>query len=164
MKTSIIILISIFFIFPQIVLGQKTNGVIIDSLPPDEMYVSRAFTVILSTKKYDSALKVAKEASKKLGLEYKTRGNYPSEQGGLTSDDVCGCGLKHGYIERGRNDDGQYISIEYSSNYVSFADGYYIVIVSSGDRKDLVQQLPKVKDHYHDAYIKNEMVYFGCMH
>ena len=39
--------------------------------------VSKGFTIILSTKSYDAALKVAKEASKKLHIEFQDRGNYP---------------------------------------------------------------------------------------
>lgn len=130
----------------------------------ENTFASKGFTIVLATKNYDRALKLAKEASKSLELEFKSRGNSPAKQGGLTSDEVCSCGIKHGYVPRGRYDDGEYVSIEYSNNYESFRNGYYIVMVCSGDPEELVQQLPKIKEHYHDAYIKNDKVYLGCMH
>ena len=130
----------------------------------DSQYVEKGFLIILSTKDYDSALKRAEDASEQLGLDFKTRGYYPDEESGLKSDEVCGCGESHGYIARGRYDDGEYVSIEYSSSFKSFADGYYIVILASGRRKDLKPFLTKVKAFYNDAYIKNSKVYIGCMH
>lgn len=134
------------------------------SAQEDLATVSKGFTIVLSTKSYDAALKVAKEASDKLQIEFQERGNYPNPEGGLSNDEICGCGESHGYLPRGRYDDGKYVSIEYSSSYSSFAEGYYIVIVNSGDRKELDQDLPSVRDHFKNAYVKNDKVYVGCMH
>lgn len=130
----------------------------------DFAFVSKGFTIILSTKSYDAALKVAHEASEKLKIEFQDRGNYPIEVGGLDNDEICGCGESHGYLPRGRYDDGKYVSIEYSSSYPSFAKGYYIVIVNSGDREKLDTDLSSVQSYYKDAYVKNDRVYLGCMH
>lgn len=134
------------------------------SAQEDLATVSKGFTIVLSTKSYDAALKVAKEASEKLQIEFQERGNYPNPEGGLSNDEICECGESHGYLPRGRYDDGKYVSIEYSSSYSSFAEGYYIVIVNSGDRKELEKNLPSVRDHFKNAYVKNDKVYVGCMH
>jgi len=131
---------------------------------PDDHFVSKGFLIILTTKDYDGALKRAEEASQKLNLDLELRGLYPDEEMGLDTDEQCGCGEWHGYIARGRYDDGQYVSIEYTNFYNSFAEGYYIVIIGSGDRKELKPLLKKAKVHYKDAYIKNSDVYIGCMH
>lgn len=127
-------------------------------------YVSKGFLIILSTKSYEGALKAAKEASTKLDFDFQNRGLYKDEELGLTSDEQCGCGEWHGYIARGRYDDGNYVTIDYSDAYESFTDGYYIVIVASGKRSDMRRTLKEVKEHYQDAYIKNSDVYIGCMH
>jgi len=129
-----------------------------------EPYVNKGFLIILSTKDYNSALKVAKEASNNLDLDLDLRGYYPDSTAGLKTDEVCGCGEVHGYVARGRYDDGMFVSIEYSDSFNSFTSGYYIVIVASGDRKELNLELSNVKAFYSDAYIKNSDVYIGCMH
>lgn len=127
-------------------------------------YVSTGFLIILSTKNYEGALKLAKEACTNLSLDFNSRGLYADAELGLNSDEICGCGETHGYIARGRSDDGNYISIEYTDAYETFSDGYYIVVVASGKRSELKPTLKKVKQHYKDAYIKNSDVYIGCMH
>ncbi len=123
-----------------------------------------SFLIIHSTKNYDSALKIAKEASKKLELKLNLRGYYEDKIDGLDTDEKCGCGELHGYLPRGRFDNGDFISIEYTNSYEEFVNGFYIVVTSSGDKKELIKSLNKVKDFYNDAYIKEASVYVGCMH
>lgn len=123
-----------------------------------------SFLIIQSTKAYNPALKTAQLACNKLGLTLDLKGNYKDEKNGLTNSEICGCGESHGYLSRGRYDDGHYISIEYSSAYDEFNKGYYIVVVSSGDRKKVESILEKVQMHFKDAYIKNADIYMGCMH
>ena len=130
----------------------------------DDQFTSKSFLIILSTKNYTSALKKAQLACNKLGYPLDLRNMYADKENGLTCSEICGCGEQHGYLPRGRGDDGNYISIEYSDYFNGFSEGYYIVVVSSGEREDVQSVLPKVKENYKDAYIKNAPVYMGCMH
>lgn len=141
-----------FFCFNQ-VLGQEL-----------EQTALKSFLIIQSTKSYDKALKKAQLACNKLSLTLDLRNLIQDKNKGLTSNEVCECSEKHGYIPRGRFDDGNYISIEFSSAYESFSPGYYIVVVASGYNEAVNLMLPKVKVHYKNAYIKNSKVYMGCMH
>jgi len=128
--------------------------------------VDKGFVIVHSTKDYNAALQTVHEASQKLNTEIDLRGYYPGEESGLKTDFVCGCGEAHGYVARGRWDDGTYISIEYSDRYQGFAKGYYIVVLASGEKTSeiLTETLAKAKKHYSDAYIKHTSVYIGCMH
>ncbi len=126
--------------------------------------VTKYFLILASTTDYEEALAVAKEAAPKLNLKIDLKGYYPSEEEGLTTDETCGCGLNHGYIPRGRSDDGDYISIEYSGSFENFADGYYIVVASSGERKEVLKTRDQAKEFYPQAYAKSSKVYVGCMH
>lgn len=92
------------------------------------------------------------------------RNCYKDNENGLTSSEVCGCGEKHGYIPRGRYDNGEYISIEYSSSFENFTQGFYIVVISSGEAKEVEKLLPMAKKYSKDAYAKKSDVYMGCMH
>lgn len=132
-------------------------------------YVEKEFVLIRSTKNYDAALKTAKEAAAKLKWKLDLRGLKKHKETGLTwNKNTCDtdwfgypC-----YVARGRYNDGRYISIEYSSAYSGFKEGYYIVIVAGGPQGDeLIQEsLAKARKVYKDAYAKRSKVYIGCMH
>ncbi|WP_344930326.1 hypothetical protein [Aquimarina addita] len=123
------------------------------------------FLIIHSGKEYDTALRLAKEASRQLDMKLELRGMYESPTEGLTTDELCGCGENHGYIPRGRFDSGEYISIEYSDYYEGFTKGLYMVIVSTGGYIDEQKELlSSARKFYKDAYIKTSSVYLGCMH
>lgn len=141
-----------------------------------DCYAEKDFLIIHSTKDYNNALLIAQKAAKTLDIKLDLRQLIPDKNSriGLTPPaDTC---LKYSkeyggqdstcYLARGRWDDGVYISIEYSNAYNSFSEGYYIVIVGSGFKKDqnLVATLKKVKEKYSDAYIKTSKVYMCCMH
>ncbi len=126
--------------------------------------VSKSFLIVSSTKNYNAALKSAQRAANEMGIPLNLRNCYKDKEEGLTSSEVCGCGEKHGYIPRGRGDDGAYISIEFSSSYANFAPDYYIVVVSSGEEENVKSLLPKAKAFNNSAYIKKSNVYMGCMH
>ena len=129
-----------------------------------EMNIDKSFLIIQSTKNYNRALRKAQQACNELSYTLNLRNLYKDKKVGLASSEICGCGEKHGYIPRGRYDDGQYISIEYSDSFEAFSPGYYIVIVASGKRDELNKLLPVIKQDYSDAYIKNSKTYIGCMH
>lgn len=123
-----------------------------------------SFIVIEETSNYKAALKKAQLASNKLGLTLNLRNYYKDKELGLATSEVCGCGENHGYLARGRYDDGNYISIEYGKGYDSIQNNKYIIIVSSGYKTDVEAQLANTKRFYKRASIINERVYMGCMH
>jgi hypothetical protein len=125
---------------------------------------TQSFLIIQSTKKYGPALRKAQKACNELGLPLQLNNNFEDKEHGLTNNAVCGCGQRHGYIPRGRYDAGDYVSIEYTDAFDTFRDGYYIVVVSSGNRESVEKMLPKTKEIYRDAYIKDAHIYMGCMH
>jgi hypothetical protein len=160
-------IISIFFAFN---LNSQSNL--------DECYVEKYFLILSSSKDYKTALAAANQSSQSLKLPLQLRGLKPKTNvkkgltlpkdscilymGGLYSDgDEADC-----YFARGRFDDGQYVSIEYSDAYDSFAKGYYIVIISNSQKEseELKSLYKKSKVKYNDAYIKMSKVYMCCMH
>jgi hypothetical protein len=133
-----------------------------------EPYITKEFVIVTSTKNYSQALATAKTAAQKLKAPLKLRGLKPSKATGLTLPrKQCEEYWEYPcYIARGRYDDGVYTSIEYSSQYEGFAEGYYIVIVASGGEGDAATAaaLKKTKAAYADAYRKKSRVYIGCIH
>ena len=127
-------------------------------------YIDQSFLIIASSTDFDAAQKTALDAKKKLGLDYPTSDFYPDKTEGFKTDEVCGCGDVHGYFPRGSHDDGNYVSIEYSTAYEGFTEGYYIVIVASGKKGSVQKELSMEKKHFAQAYIKNSEIYVGCMH
>jgi hypothetical protein len=134
----------------------------------DETYnVKQSFLIILSTKNYTEAKKMAIEAVGKLKIKLDLRGLKPNKESGLTfTPKKC---KEDGwefpaYISRGRYDAGEYVSIEYSDSFKGFARGYYIVTTASGEADAVKATLTKVKKIYKNAYSKETDVYMGCMH
>ena len=133
----------------------------------DEPYVKTTFCIILSTKSYAEAKTFAETASKQTSIKLDLRSLSPIKKEGLTmpKKDCEENGFEYpSYVARGRSDNGEYISIEYSNAYTEFAKGYYIVVASSGDKKKCNSTLLKVKKIYKTAYLKESLVYVGCMH
>ncbi|MBN4071289.1 hypothetical protein JYT72_02145 [Crocinitomix catalasitica] len=158
---KVIIIATATLFISQDAVAQVSDGYVAES----EDFTTKSFLIIRSSKSYNRALKKAQLACNKLGLTLDLRNMYKDQRlNGLTSSEICECGAWHGYFPRGKDDDGNYISIEYSSRYPTFAEGYFIVIVSSGDRSDVESVFSKVREHYPDAYIKDEDVFLGCMH
>ena len=148
-----------FFLLTLLFLGQF-------SIAQDEYqpFIDQSFLIISSTTDFDSAEKIAQEAKEKLKLDYPTSVFYPDESEGFKTDEVCGCGEVHQYFPRGSHDNGNYVSIEYSSGYEGFTEGYYIVIVSSGQKANVQKELRKAKKYFPKAYIKTAEIYVGCRH
>ena len=131
-------------------------------------YVQKHFLIAASTKSYSSALKKANILADSLNLKLDLRGLEENQENGLTaSEDWCE-DAEWGfpcYLARGRHDDGNYISIEWSNAIKGFTQGYYVVIVSSQSKRDeeLKTLLSQVRQFVPDAYIKSSEVYIGCM-
>ena len=131
-----------------------------------EPYVMKGFVIARSTKDYTAAKQTAQDAAKKLALKLDLRDLKPHKKNGLTYS-KADCENEGGYpcyISRGRYDDGDYVSIEWSNAFDGFAKGYYIVILASGNKQDINPTLTKAKKFYKDAYTKQTSVYIGCMH
>ena len=132
-------------------------------------YVKKGFIIIAAGKNYDAMKKMAKTASQKLNYKLDLRGLEFNKEIGLSfSEQEC---KENGfefpaYINRGRWDDGEYVSIEYTNDYAGFTPELYIIIVSSHDKgnKALSDALTHVKKVYKNAYIKYTDIYMGCMH
>ena len=133
---------------------------------PDPM-VEKAFLLVAASKDWDTARSTASQAAQALALEIKVEVEpHPTE--GLTfSREACegegGFGYPC-YVARGRYDDGEFVSVEWSSAYEGFTPGLYIVVVASGSEAEVKKHLDAARDVYGDAYIKKAKVYMGCMH
>ena len=136
----------------------------------DSQTEKKAFIIIYATKNYQLASRVAEEANKNLGYKIDMRGlEYNKSLGLSIPQKDC---EEHGfefptYIQRGRANDGNFISVEYTNAYNNFTPGYYIVVVASytkGKTKEINKTLTKVKESYEDAYVKYTDVYMGCLH
>jgi hypothetical protein len=129
-------------------------------------YTDKDFCILVCTKNYAEAKKAAQQAAKKTGLTLDLRDLIPNKKIGLTTPKA---NVPEGeeypqYYSRGRYDDGEYISIEYSNAFTGFAKGLYMVIAYSGEKDEAKATLKKVKPFYKTAYIKRSEVYIGCMH
>lgn len=131
--------------------------------------VPKSIIILLSTKNYSIARKFAIEAGKKLKKEARFGGLTPNPKTGLTmSRTDCETYGYPCYIARGEGDaaNSNYISIEYSSAYEGFANGYYIVVAGMGEpnTEEFAIELKKIRNVYKNAYAKNTRVWFGCLH
>jgi hypothetical protein len=138
------------------------------SLELSDFMVTKYFAIIRSTTDYQEALTCAKDAAKRLGWKLDLRGLSKCAETGLTfSKAVCeeGGGSYPSYMPRGRYDDGEYVSIEYSSEYTGFRNGYYIVMIASGhEAKAVKRALAAAIKYFPDAYVRSSKVYMGCIH
>ena len=150
---SILFILLAVLLSPSLGLGQE------DSL------IEKNFLIVKSTTNFEEARKFGETAAYKLGLNSVITDCEPHPTKGFTCEWECGCGETHaGHVPRGRYDDGEYVSVEFSSAYNEFEDGYYIVVVASGSQKTVQKPLSKTQILYQDAYIKSANVYHGCMH
>jgi hypothetical protein len=132
----------------------------------ESMMIKKAFVIIQSTKSYSQAKTTAEKAARQLKQPLDLRGLKPNKQTGLTfADSVCEVeGGAPCYIARGRFDDGDYVSVEWSNAIDGFAKGYYVVISGAGSKEETAVWLKKAKQIFKDAYVKQAKVYIGCMH
>ena len=140
-----------------------------DEFDESSLWAERSFVIVGTTENYDAAIEIASDASYHLDLLLDLRELSPDSTIGLTwSPEICdGTGWEHPcYVARGRFDNGVYISIEHSSAYEGFAEGYYIVVMASGMPNSSIvrQSLNKAREFVADAYLKTTKVYMGCLH
>jgi hypothetical protein len=133
-------------------------------------FQTKYFLIIGSVKTVDEARLLARQAEQKTGFTFKDPGLLADSSTGATFPrSVCesDCGFEFPcYVARGRYDDGNYLSIEYSNAYEGFAKGFFIVVAASS-AKDLskdTQLMNKIRAQYPKCYVKKNRVYIGCMH
>jgi hypothetical protein len=131
----------------------------------EEPFFEVSFAVVATVARYPEALRIAKEASRKLKIPLGLRGLRFDKELGLThsrascmaNDDTYPC-----YRPRGRWDDGEYVSVE-----IGF-DRAYDVVVASGregtDRGFKPDILDRARRFFPAAQIKKSKVWFGCIH
>ncbi len=129
-------------------------------------HVEKAFLLVAASKSWDEARSTASQAAQALALELKVEVEpHPTE--GLTfSEKTCAeSGMEHPcYVARGLWDDGEYVSVEWSSGFEGFTPSLYIVVVASGPEAEVVRHLAAAREAYGDAYVKKATVYMGCTH
>jgi len=131
-------------------------------LTEDSYYQKVKFVIAKSTTDYKEAKKIAQKLSKKLDFKLDLRGLSFNQESFLTfTQKICEDNLMAHpcYTRRGRYDDGEYISIEHTNAYSEFKDGFYIVVVASG--QEVAKSLKKVRKHVKDAYLKSAKMYMG---
>lgn len=135
-----------------------------EAYPSGSINITNSYLIIQSTISYSAAEYTAKSVSEKLGIPIDYRGYAFDFKQGLKSTETCGCGEVHGYIPRGRNDDGMYVSIEHTSSFNKLQDGEYLVVAASGKKKNLTSFLTKTQKLFKNAHIVEAEVYIGCLH
>jgi hypothetical protein len=131
----------------------------------ENQFESKSIIVLSTTKNYTKALRLAQRYANDFQTPMNLRSMVADNENGLTSSALCGCGEQHGYIPRGRSDDGLYISIELSSGYSELAKNEkYMIVAFSGDPQSALDQFGSIKSQHKKATIEPIKVYQGCMH
>jgi len=113
------------------------------------------FLIVATKKNYEEAEKIAKECAQKLDVDIyfkKDSADLDSRRG------IAG-------VNPDTKEDGIYISVEYTNDYINLTSNYYCVVLGSGPPGDseLKDWLEKAKKIYPDSYIKTTILYGdGC--
>ncbi|MEZ0391422.1 MAG: hypothetical protein ACAH59_04355 [Pseudobdellovibrionaceae bacterium] len=127
--------------------------------------IKKYFVILASSQDYENAKATAEKSSQDLKIKLDLRGLNPDKKSGLSFDKkTCLEGPTQEfpcYNQRGKFDDGEYISIEYSNSYKEMKPGLYIVVAFSGEKKLAGTELKKIKRTHQDAYLKEIKVYMA---
>ena len=130
----------------------------------EDAFVDKYFLIVYSSENYEDALSYAKKVHKATSIELTPNGYIANDDLGFIDTVACDCGEFHDYMPRGRYDDGTFITVEYSSGYENFSEGYYIVITASGEKKEVEVEEKRIRVLFPNAYMKKSSIYMGCMH
>lgn len=133
------------------------------------LFTKKSFVILFSGKDYQQALRTARQAAKQTKIPLNLRGLSWHAANKLTfSKQSCRASAFDYpcYLTRAYDDDGEYVTIDWSNGFDDFQPGYFIVTAAGGDPGDpqLATTLQRVKSVFPDAYIKTTRVYIGCMH
>jgi hypothetical protein len=131
--------------------------------------IENHFLIAASTKDYSTAAKSARLIADKMGLRLIENEEYSNKKYGLTYSqaDCEGDGFDYPcYIPRGGPEQENYVSIEWSSMYAEFSEGYYIIVIANSPKRDnkIPMLLQGVKEFAPTAHIKSAMIWYGCLH
>lgn len=131
--------------------------------------VPKWFVVVGMEKRYDRALEEARLTAKRLRMKVDLRGLHPNRETGLsiTKADADSNGWEYPTdYPRGRWDDGNYVSIEWSSDFDNQPKGRYMIVVASGYTGEewLKASLAGTRKVYPRATLVTSKVFMGCMH
>jgi len=130
---------------------------------------TKGYVVISTSTDYQTSLKKAKKAADKLGYMLDLRGLSENSTIGLTMDksicDESGYDFP-AYQTRGKFDDGNYVSIEFSNGFENCEKGKYFVVVASGQKGSpkLKKAFKKTKKKYKKAKMKYAKISLACSH
>lgn len=133
----------------------------------DDQSNMKQMVIVESTKQYEAAMKTAAKAAAHFKLPLQMEGLSANETTGLTYS-KAECKKQRAnwpcYDPRGPSDDGAFVSVEYSSAFVGWNKGYYVVIITHAYSGDPVIEatLKRAKKLWPDAYTKSTEVYVGC--
>lgn len=134
-----------------------------DIMPNPE--VKKYFVILASTTDYKKAKAKAEKVNQDLKFKLDLRSLIPDKKIGLSFDkSKCLEGPTQEfpcYNPRGKFDDGEYLSVEYSNSYKEMKSGFYIVVAYSGEKKTAETELKKIKPTYNDAYLKVIKIYMA---
>lgn len=131
----------------------------------ENSFTKKTFIVLEESVNYSKALRRSQRWANYLQIPLDLRSLTPDSERGLTSNQLCDCGENHGYIPRGRFDDGIYISIEHSSGYSEAGSrNRYFIVAYIGDESSGAEQYDQIKAKCKKAQIRTFKIYQGCMH
>lgn len=129
----------------------------------EDFYSDRYILILKSTKDYNEAVDFARNAAKKLGLKFDNENRRYSKEKGIYFEGIQDDDYNGGYYPRRYTD--EFISLENSSSYQGFRDGFIIVVCGiHNDKRASNQALAKIKPFYADAYVKKTKMWMGCIH
>jgi hypothetical protein len=128
-----------------------------------EFFSDRYILILKSTKDYNEALNFARNAARKLKLEFDNDNRRYSKKKGIYFEGIPDDDYNGGYYPRRYSD--EFISLENSDGYKGFKKGYILVVGGIyNDRRASNEALGRVKAVYPDAYVKKTKMWMGCIH
>ena len=126
--------------------------------PVDETYAME-LVIVRSTRDYSEALSTARRAARKLNVPLDLRDLEATPEGGMSfSHSICDAwtGEYPCYLQRGRESDGMWVSVEPSSGYKELQSGSYIVAVANYPKgsTEVGQALTRSKRSFKDAFVQ----------
>lgn len=165
MRTTLfIVMVGFITAAPSRAVAQADDPAVAD----DEPYVSAGILVASSHRSYAGALRAAQTFSRKAAIPYDSRGLILDEERGLIWPDDSEDDIWAGQYAPRRYDecvDGPCVTIERSDGYEGFKSGLYIVVAGI-TRSDVesASRLASARRHAPGAYVRQTVLYMGCMH
>jgi hypothetical protein len=135
----------------------------------DPPYIRAGILVVGSHRSYYAAVRVAKTFSDASGISYSSQGMIFDESRGLIiPDDDPDEPYRGQYVPR-RYDDGcdqgRCVTVERSDAYDGFRPGLYIVVAGIlGRDAEAKARLKQAQRIVRTAYVRQTILYMGCMH